>query len=65
MTITLNSELEQGLSDRAKELGLPPEELVRRAVAWFVQIDPALQVELQEWQQRTWNAWDMVEESPK
>jgi hypothetical protein len=62
MTITLASELERDIVDRALQLGIPADEVVRRAVTWFLQIDPQLQAEIQDWQSMTWNAWSLIEE---
>ncbi|MBO0699009.1 MAG: ribbon-helix-helix protein, CopG family [Zavarzinella sp.] len=63
MSITLPENLEQSLARRAELLGLPVEELVRRAVSWYLQVEPELEVELRDWQQMTWHAWATVEES--
>jgi hypothetical protein len=63
MAITLTEELERDVLQRANLLGLPPDELVRRAMAWFFQMEPDLAEELREWQQMTWNSWAKVEES--
>ena len=63
MTITLTDDLERQVTERAEQLGIPPDEVVRRAVAWYVQADPDLWAELKEWQAATWRAWGAVEES--
>jgi predicted transcriptional regulator len=63
MTFTLSSELERDLVESAQQLGVSPEEMVRRAVAWFLQAEPELSAELSDWQRMTWKAWDTVEES--
>ncbi|HEX3147493.1 MAG TPA: hypothetical protein VHR66_05380 [Gemmataceae bacterium] len=62
MTITLASELERDVVDRAEQLGVPADEVVRRAVKWFLELDTDFQRELQDWQRMTWKAWDIVEE---
>ena len=63
MTITLADDLEKDLIRRAEELGIPPEELARRAVARYLWLDPELEAEMLGWQRMTWNAWAKVEES--
>jgi predicted transcriptional regulator len=63
MIITVPEELERDLSRRAEELGLEPDEVVRRAVARFLYVEPELQAELDDWQRATWKAWTTVEES--
>jgi predicted transcriptional regulator len=63
MTITLPPELERDLTQRAEQLGIEPSEIVRRAVAKFLYIEPELQAELDDWQRASWEAWALVEES--
>jgi hypothetical protein len=63
MAITLTDELERDVLKRANQLGVPPNELVRRAMTWFFQMEPDLAEELRDWQQMTWNSWATVEES--
>ena len=65
MTITLTSDVERELSERADELGIPADELVRRAVNWFLHVEQDLSAEMREWEQMTWNSWGAVEESLK
>ena len=63
MTITVPEELERDLTRRAEQLGVEPDEVVRRAVARFLHVEPELQAELDDWQRATWKAWATVEES--
>lgn len=63
MTITVPEELERDLTRRADELGLEPTEVVRRALARFLYVEPELQAELDDWQRASWKAWAIVEES--
>jgi hypothetical protein len=65
MTITLPADLERDLAERAELLGVEPCEVVRRAVARFLYVEPELQAELDFWQQLSWQAWSTVEESLK
>lgn len=65
MTITLPTDLERSLTDRAEQLGVEPEEIVRRAVAQFLYLEPELQAELAFWQQLGCEALNTVEESLK
>jgi predicted transcriptional regulator len=63
MTITVPEELERDLAQRAEQLGVEPVEVVRRAVARFLYVEPELQAELDVWQRASWKAWATVEES--
>jgi predicted transcriptional regulator len=63
MTITLDNELEQQVSENAERLGVTPEEYIRRAVSWYSEPEPELALELAEWQAASRKAWAMVEES--
>jgi predicted transcriptional regulator len=63
MTLSVPEELERDLTRRAQELGLEPSEVVRRAVARFLYLEPDLEAELEDWQRATWKAWATVEES--
>lgn len=63
MTITVPEDLERDLTRRAEELGVEPGEIVRRAVARFLYLEPELQAELEDWQRASWKAWAVVEES--
>jgi predicted transcriptional regulator len=65
MTITLPADLERDLAQRAEQLGLEPDEIVRRAVARFLYVEPELQTELDYWQRLGWKAWATVEDSLK
>ena len=65
MTITLNEELERDICQRAEQLGVSADELIRRAVSRFLDVDPQLKAEMEEWQRMTWDAWAKVEESLK
>jgi predicted transcriptional regulator len=65
MTIQLATDLERELTERADELGIAPEELVRRAVNWFLHVEQDLSAEIQDWQRMTWSSWNSVEESLK
>jgi predicted transcriptional regulator len=63
MTITVPEELERDLAQRAEQLGVEPVEVVRRAVARFLYVEPELQAELDDWQRASWKSWATVEES--
>jgi predicted transcriptional regulator len=65
MTITLPADLERDLTQWAEQLGVAPDEVVRRAVARILYIEPELQAELDFWQQLSWQAWSTVVESLK
>jgi hypothetical protein len=50
MTVSIPPDLEQALADRARRQQLSVDEVVRHALVWFLQADPALQDELDAWQ---------------
>ncbi len=64
MTITLPPELEHTLLDRAQQRQVPVEELVREALSWYVQFEPATIDELAAWQEIRDEALALVEEPP-
>jgi hypothetical protein len=65
MTITLPADLERDLSDRAEQLGVQPDDVVRWALVRFLYVGPELQAELDDWQRAGQKAWAVVEESLK
>ncbi len=64
MTISIPSELEKALVDRAQERQISLEELVREALLWYMQIRPATIDELSAWQEVRDEALQLVEEPP-
>jgi predicted transcriptional regulator len=65
MTVTLSADLERDVTQRAEQLGVERDELVRRALSRFLSVEPELQAELDFWQNLSWKAWATVEESLK
>jgi len=63
MTFNLTEDLEHQVAERAEQLGVSPDEVVQRAVTWFLDIEPELRAELRDWPRMNWKAWDTVEES--
>lgn len=59
--IRLPDQLEQELRTRAAERQTTVEELVRRAVDWYVRFDPLLLDELDAWQDVRDEAWEIIE----
>jgi predicted transcriptional regulator len=51
MTLAIPPELQRALTTRAAERQVTPEELVREALAWYLQIDADLLDELSAWQE--------------
>jgi hypothetical protein len=64
VTISIPSELEKALVDRAQERQISLEELVREALVWYMQISPATIDELSAWQEVRDEALQLVEEPP-
>jgi hypothetical protein len=64
MTLAIPPELQQALTSRAAERQIAPEELVREALAWYLQIDAELLDELSAWQEVRDEARELVEEPP-
>jgi hypothetical protein len=62
VNVSIPPHLEQALADRAAERGTTPEELVREALAWYLQIDPGLLDELDAWQEVRDEALGRVED---
>lgn len=63
--IRLPDQLEQELRTRAAERQTTVEELVRRAVDWYVRFDPLLLDELDAWQDVRDEAWEIIEGPPE
>jgi len=51
MTLAIPPELERALGNRAAERQISTEDLVREALAWYLQIDVDLLDELSAWQE--------------
>jgi hypothetical protein len=64
MTVAIPQELEQALALRAAQRQISPEELVREALVWYLQMDSALLDEMAAWQEIRDEAIQLVEESP-
>jgi hypothetical protein len=64
MTLTIPPELQQALTARAAERQITPEELMREALAWYLQIDADLLDELSAWQEVRDEALELAEEPP-
>ena len=62
MPITVPPELEPELRDRAHDRKVPPEELLREALGWYLKLDPGLVEELHGWQQIRDEALAIVED---
>jgi hypothetical protein len=63
MTVTLTDDLERDVARCAGQLGIPPDQFVRDALAWFIQGESELWAELRAWQMLSAQAWASVEES--
>jgi hypothetical protein len=64
MNLAIPTELARALTDRAAKRQVAPEELVREALAWYLQIDPDLLDELTAWQEIRDEALLLAEEPP-
>jgi hypothetical protein len=64
MTLAIPPELQQAIASRAAERKIAPEELVREALAWYLQIDAESLDELSAWQEVRDEARELVEEPP-
>jgi hypothetical protein len=64
MTLAIPPELQQALATRAAKCQITPEELVRQALAWYLQIDADLLDELSAWQEVRDEALELAEEPP-
>ncbi len=62
MTISIPAELEKALLNRAQERQISLDELIREALDWYLQLDPALQDELEAWQEVRDEALGLAEE---
>jgi predicted transcriptional regulator len=63
MTITLPPELERAVTDRAAERKVPPDEIVRQALVWYLQIEPDLLDELTAVEEAHAEALQIIEDS--
>jgi hypothetical protein len=63
MTVTIPHDLEQAVLLRARERCIDPDELVREALTWYVQMDADVADELTAWQEVRDEALRLVEES--
>ena len=61
MTVTIPAELEKAVADFARERQRQPEDLVRDALRWYLQITPELWDELDAWQEVRDEALDVAE----
>jgi hypothetical protein len=50
MTVSIPADLQQALTARAAQRQISPEDLVREALVWYLQIDPEFLDELSAWQ---------------
>jgi hypothetical protein len=64
MTVSIPPEFEQALADRARERHVGVDEIVRDALAWYLQTDPAVRDELDAWQDVRDEALRLVEDGP-
>ncbi len=64
MTVSIPADLQQALAARAAQRQMAPEDLVREALVWYLQIDTALLDELSAWQDVRDEALDIVEGPP-
>ena len=63
MSTSLPPELQQAVTARAAELHVSPEELVRDALRWYLQLDPEFVDELAAWQEVRDDALQRVEDA--
>lgn len=63
MTVAVPPDLEQSLQSEAEKAGVSPDELVRRALTWYLEISPELWRELADWQRAGVLTWQAVEDS--
>jgi hypothetical protein len=47
----------------AEKIGLRPEELVDRAIRWYLRLEAELESEMKDWQRMGLRAWAAIEES--
>jgi hypothetical protein len=64
MTVAIPPELQQAITSRAAERQVSPEQIVREALGWYLQIDGDLRDELSAWQEIRDEALDIAEEPP-
>ena len=64
MNVSLPLELAQAVNERARNSHVPPEELVREAIAWYLRLDESLVDDLRAWQEVRDEAFDLTENGP-
>jgi hypothetical protein len=64
MTVSIPADLQQALAARAAQRQISPEDLVREALVWYLQMDPGLLDELSAWQDVRDEALDVAEGPP-
>jgi len=61
MTLTIPPEIEQKLAKRAVQRNMSVEAILREAIDWYLQMDPAAIDELTAWQEIRDEALELVE----
>ncbi len=64
MTVSIPPDLQQALAARAAQRQISPEDLVREALVWYLQIDPEFLEESSAWQDVRDEALDVAERAP-
>ena len=64
MTVQIPPELQQALAERAAQRQVSPEDLVREALTWYLQMGDSLLDELDEWQSVRDEAMRIAEQAP-
>jgi hypothetical protein len=65
MNVTIPREFVDALNQRAHQRHVPVEELVRQAVAWYLQLNEELLDELSAWQDVRDEALGLIEGDPR
>ena len=61
MTLTIPADIEQKLAKRAVQRNMSVEAILREAIDWYLQMDPAAIDELTAWQEIRDEALELVE----
>ena len=64
MVVPIPDALEKAIAQRAAELHIPPAEVVRQALEWYLRVDAGLLDELTAWQEVRDEAAQTAEGTP-